>query len=61
MMIECKSADVKLDPSVLEQVLRYNISIPVRYLVVTNGKDHFGWARSEGRLDLVKEMPDHGK
>ena len=61
MMVECKSTDIRLDQPVLEQVLRYNISVPVKYLVITNGNDHFGWVRSEGRLDLINELPDHGK
>src|SRR5688572_14788705 len=37
MMIECKAREIRLEPKVLDQVLRYNISVPVRYLVVTNG------------------------
>src|SRR5690349_8846560 len=37
MMVECKSMDVRLDESVLNQVLRYNIAVPVRYMVITNG------------------------
>ena len=61
MMIECKAATVKLDSSVLEQILRYNISIPVRYLVVTNGADCFGWVRHTGKLDLIAEIPVHGE
>ncbi len=60
MMVECKAATIKLDDKVLEQILRYNISIPVRYLVVTNGTDCFGWVRHTGRLDLIQTIPDHG-
>src|SRR5262245_23337454 len=37
MMIECKAMEVNLSDAVLQQVLRYNISVPVQYLVVTNG------------------------
>src|SRR5882757_11124400 len=32
MMIECKEMNVPLDESVLHQVLRYTISIPVKFL-----------------------------
>lgn len=59
MMIECKSASIKLDEKVLEQVLRYNISVPVQYLIVANGNDCFGWIRQHGKLELIDEMPDH--
>lgn len=61
LMVECKASSVKLDEKVLEQVLRYNISIPVQYLVVTNGSDHFGWVRLPGRLDLINALPSHGE
>ena len=61
MMIECKAAAIKLDEKVLEQILRYNISVPVRYLVVTNGTDCFGWIRLSGKLDLVAHIPVHGE
>lgn len=61
MMIECKAAAIKLDGKVLEQILRYNISVPVRYLVVTNGADCFGWSRHSGKLDQVVDIPVHGE
>ncbi|MBK6634534.1 MAG: type I restriction enzyme HsdR N-terminal domain-containing protein [Chitinophagaceae bacterium] len=38
MIVECKEMNVPLDKTVLDQVLRYNISMQVPYLVITNGK-----------------------
>ena len=46
MMIECKSAAVSLNDAALEQVLRYNISVPVPFLIITNGHYTFGWEKS---------------
>jgi hypothetical protein len=43
LMIECKAMDIALTESVLQQVLRYNIAIPVAYLFITNGESVFGW------------------
>ncbi len=37
MIVECKEMNVPLDKNVLDQVLRYNISLHVPYLVITNG------------------------
>jgi hypothetical protein len=59
MMIECKSMKVVLDESVLHQLLRYNISIPVPFLVVTNGSHCFAGARKGGTLQVLSELPDH--
>lgn len=61
LMVECKSMDVKLDNTVLEQLLRYNVSMPVSYLVVTNGTDCFAWQRKEGTLLQMEEIPDFGE
>ena len=37
MIIECKEMNVDLNKQVLDQVLRYNITMQVPYLVITNG------------------------
>jgi Type I restriction enzyme R protein N terminus (HSDR_N) len=60
MMIECKGMDIALSEDTLQQVLRYNITIPVPYLVITNGKDCFGWKKKDNSLVLLKEIPEHG-
>jgi hypothetical protein len=59
MIIECKSAGVKLSKEVFEQVLRYNISVPSVYLVITNGNETVGWLRQQNRLEIMKELPSH--
>jgi len=37
MLVECKSPEIRMDTPVLEQVLRYGISVPADFLVITNG------------------------
>ena len=58
MMIECKSSQVVLDDSTVEQVLRYNISVPVEYIVVTNGPTTYCWQRKDGKFRNMTELPD---
>ena len=58
MMIQCKAAEIKLDDEVLQQVLRYNISVPVKYIVITNGSFTYGWERGEKGLHILEELPD---
>ena len=38
LVVECKRPDVALDARVLEQAMRYNSVLGVRFLFVTNGK-----------------------
>lgn len=56
MLIECKEPAVSLSEEVLQQVLRYNISVPVEYIVITNGNTTVGW-KKENDLKLLGDMP----
>ncbi len=58
MMIECKAPAITLDESVLSQLLRYNISIPVRYLLITNGPHCLGWERDGKTILPLEKIPD---
>jgi hypothetical protein len=57
MLVECKATTVSLGQPVLDQVLRYNISIPVPYLIITNGTETRGWRKEEGMLFDLEAMP----
>jgi hypothetical protein len=62
MMIECKAMDINLDESILQQLLRYNLSVPVRYLIITNGTNCMGWLRNNDvDLQLLAELPLFGE
>ncbi len=57
LMVECKAPEVALSEEVLQQVLRYNISIPVEYIIITNGEHTMGWRKDGDALQLVDEVP----
>jgi predicted type IV restriction endonuclease len=57
MMIECKATAINLSDAALQQVLRYNISVPVPFLVITNGHYTFGWQKTGIDLKLIEQMP----
>jgi len=57
MMIECKAMQVALDQKVLDQVLRYHISIPVEFLVITNGSEVWAWQKKSGTLISLEALP----
>ena len=40
LLIECKSPTVAIDQNVFEQAVRYNLSLQVPYLWLTNGLHH---------------------
>lgn len=57
MMVECKAPQVQLSEDVLQQVLRYNISVPVSYIIITNGSHTVGWKKEGSGLILLSNMP----
>ncbi|MDP2422857.1 MAG: type I restriction enzyme HsdR N-terminal domain-containing protein [Bacteroidales bacterium] len=41
MVVECKQPAVKIDHAAFEQATRYNLALLIRYMVLTNGLQHF--------------------
>jgi len=41
MIVECKSPDIAIDQNTFEQIARYNMTLKVAYLLVSNGLEHF--------------------
>lgn len=58
LMVECKAMEVPLNEKVLEQLLRYNISIPVQYLVITNGSSCFAWKKTGSGAVALDALPE---
>ena len=61
MMVECKSMDVSLKEEVLNQVLRYNIAMPVTYLVITNGTSCMAFKKENRQLIPLEDIPGFEK
>ena len=58
MLVECKSQDIPISENVLHQVLRYNISMPAEYLIITNGNNNYGWQKINGQLVEIDSLPE---
>lgn len=59
MIIECKEPQVRLDEKVLRQILGYNMSLQVPYLVLTNGETTHGLRRTGGAPEFLTQIPDY--
>jgi type I site-specific restriction endonuclease len=57
MIVECKEMNVALDKTVLDQVLRYNISLKVPYLVITNGSYCMALQLKNGEMQAIDALP----
>ena len=60
MLVECKAAEVEITQAVFDQAARYNITMRVPFLVVTNGirllaaKINF----QENKVEMLQSMPN---
>jgi hypothetical protein len=59
LMVECKAKEIQLDKKVLNQVLNYNIAVPVPYLIITNGHYCYGYHRNGIDLTDLECLPEY--
>ena len=58
MIIECKEMNVILNKAVLDQLLRYNLSLVVPYLVMTNGSYCMAVSLQDNTMTAMDHLPD---
>ncbi len=59
MVIECKAPQVKLNQAVFDQVSRYNRVIQAKFILITNGEDHYccSWEAQNKKMAYLEEFP----
>lgn len=60
LAVECKSPSVPITLQVLDQIVRYNLSLKVEYLMLTNGIQHMCCQVDGGSnsLNIIEDLPD---
>tara|TARA_B100000242_G_scaffold108455_1_gene75433 strand:+ start:3550 stop:4008 length:459 start_codon:yes stop_codon:yes gene_type:complete len=63
MIVECKSPDVNLSKNTLYQIAKYNSSLSVKYLLITNGLVHYCCEidYKSFSISLIKNIPNFNK
>lgn len=58
---EYKNPEININQEVFDQILRYNIVLKVKYLIVSNGINHFCCQVNHDDLSYIflKEIPDY--
>lgn len=57
MIVECKRPEVELDQEVVDQAIRYNNELDVKYMAVTNGHKTFMFKRTGGGWEFLQKAP----
>jgi len=60
LIVECKAPSVKISQNVFDQIARYNLTLQVNYLMVTNGVEqyfcHLDFEKQT--YQFIPELPD---
>ena len=56
-VVECKRPSVNLDAQVVEQAMRYNAVLGVRYIILTNGNLTYLYRLDDGRFVPCVSVP----
>lgn len=59
LVVECKAPGVQISDMVLAQAFRYNAVVGARYVMLTNGSDHYIYeATPNGEYIALKDFPE---
>lgn len=61
MVVECKAPAVQISQKTLDQALRYNTQLGVRYIVLTNGLQHYCFGVTDGKIEVLLQIPPYEK
>jgi hypothetical protein len=61
LMIECKAPSMKIDSRVIWQAFHYNLAMPVKYLVLTNGETCSAYVKAENDFVEIQALPGYSE
>ena len=59
LLIECKEMNVPISESVMQQLLRYQITVQADYLIVTNGNETRGIGKENDQITTLNAIPSY--
>ena len=59
LLIECKEMNVPISESVMQQLLRYQITVQADYLIVTNGNETRGIGKENDQITVLNAIPSY--
>ncbi|WP_299624201.1 type I restriction enzyme HsdR N-terminal domain-containing protein [uncultured Tenacibaculum sp.] len=61
IIVECKAPSVKITQDTFDQIARYNLKLNAKYLIVTNGLEHYFCMLNveEESYIFLKDIPDY--
>lgn len=61
MIIEFKAPSIVISQNTFDQIIRYTMSLPAPWLIISNGLVHFCCIRQGDKYVFVKDVPDYSE
>ena len=61
LVVECKRPEVELTAEVLDQAIRYNMVLNVKYIMITNGTRTFVCRRDGSGFSFIDKVPAYNE
>ena len=61
VVVECKRPEVELTRDVLDQAIRYNMVLNVRYIIITNGTRTVICMKKDGQYGFIDYVPKYNE
>jgi hypothetical protein len=61
IIVECKAPHIKITQETFDQIARYNLALDAKYLMLTNGLQHFYCQMNFEKKSYIflEELPSH--
>lgn len=61
IIVECKAPHIKISQDTFDQIARYNLQLKAKYLIVTNGLEHYYCSMDfeNENYQFLKEIPSY--
>lgn len=59
MVVECKRPDIELTVEVLDQVMRYNMVLDVKFMLITNGTKTYICSKQGEKYEFMDSVPTY--
>ena len=57
LIVECKNANIAITQETFYQIARYNLTLQVPYMVITNGREHYCLFFNGKDFEYLEDLP----
>tara|TARA_B100001093_G_scaffold113151_2_gene105552 strand:+ start:3621 stop:4067 length:447 start_codon:yes stop_codon:yes gene_type:complete len=59
LLVECKAPNIRLNQIALDQLIVYNMELKSKFLILTNGLNHFFVKFKDKNYSIINELPNY--